>query len=67
MLCVLLILMLSIDECKKILNKKEQEYTTEQIKEIRLILYKLADIVYTENYIQNEQLNRKKSNSLQKS
>ncbi len=59
--------MLSIDECKKILNKTERKYTTEQIKEIRLTLYKLADIVYTENYIQNEQLNRKKSNSLQKS
>jgi len=59
--------MLSIDECKKILNKTEQKYTTEQIKEIRLTLYKLADMVYTENYIQNEQLNRKKSNSLQKS
>ena len=56
--------MLSIDECKKILNKTEQKYTTEQIKEIRLTLYKLADIVYTENHIQNEQLNRKKSNSL---
>ena len=67
MLCVLLILMLSIDECKKILNKTERKYTTEQIKEIRLTLYKLADIVYTENYIQNEQLNREKSNSLQKS
>ena len=67
MLCVLLILMLSIDECKKILNKTERKYTTEQIKEIRLTLYKLADIVDTENYIQNEQLNRKKSNSLQKS
>jgi hypothetical protein len=59
--------MLSIDECKKILNKKEQKYTTEQIKEIRLTLYKLADIVYTEKNNQNEQLNRKESNSLQKS
>ena len=59
--------MLSIVECKKILNKTEQKYTTEQIKEIRLILYKLADIVYTEKNNQNEQLNRKKSNSLQKS
>ena len=59
--------MLSIDECKKILNKTEQEYTTEQIKEIRLTLYKLADIVYTEKNNQNEQLNRKESNSLQKS
>ena len=59
--------MLSIDECKKILNKTEQKYTTEQIKEIRLTLYKLADIVYTERNNQNEKLNRKKSNSLQKS
>ena len=59
--------MLSIDECKKILNKKEQEYTTEQIKEIRLILYKLADIVYTEKSNHNGELNREKSNSLQKS
>ncbi len=59
--------MLSIDECKKILNKTEQKYTTEQIKEIRLTLYKYADIVYTERNNQNEQLNRKKSNSLQKS
>ena len=56
--------MLSIDKCKKILNKTEQKYTTEQIKEIRLILYKLAKIVYTENHIQNEQFIRKKSNSL---
>ena len=43
--------MLSIDECKKILNKTEQKYTTEQIKEIRLILYKLADIVYSEKIV----------------
>ena len=50
--------MLSIDECKKILNKTEQEYTTEQIKEIRLILYKLADIVYTEKSNHNGELNR---------
>ena len=64
MLCVLLILMLSIDECKKILNKTEQKYTTEQIKEIRLTLYKVADIIYTEKKTQNEQLNREKSNYL---
>ena len=56
--------MLSLDECKRILNKKEQKYTTEQIKEIRLTLYKLADIVYTERNNQNEKLNREKSNSL---
>jgi len=56
--------MLSIDECKKILNKTEKKYTTEQIKEIRLTLYKLSEILYTEKNIQNGELNRKKSNSL---
>ena len=50
--------MLSIDECKKILNKTEQKYTTEQIKEIRLILYKVADIICSEKNNQNERLNR---------
>ena len=59
--------MLSLDECNKILNKKEKKYTNEEVKEIRLTLYKLADIVYTEKNNQNEQLKRKKSNSLQKS
>ena len=56
--------MLSIDECKKILNKTEKNYTTEQIKEIRLTLYKVADIIYSEKNNQNERLNRQESNSL---
>ena len=59
--------MLSIEECRKILNKTEPKYTTEQIKEIRLTLYKLSEIVYTEKNNQNEKLKRKKSDSLQKS
>jgi len=59
--------MLSLDECNKILNKKEKKYTNEEVKEIRLTLYKLADIVYTEKNNQNEQLKRQESNSLQKS
>ena len=41
-------LMLSINECKKILNQKEQKYTTEQINEIRDSLNKLAEIIYLE-------------------
>ena len=59
--------MLSLDECNKILNKKEKKYTNEEVKEIRLTLYKLADIVYTEKNNQNEQLKRQEINSLQKS
>ena len=40
--------MLSIDECKRILNKKEQKYTTEQVKIIRDTLNKLAEVIYSE-------------------
>ena len=58
MLCVLLILMLSIDECKRILNKKEQKYTTEQIKIIRDTLNKLAEVIYSEKTKDNETLGR---------
>jgi len=59
--------MLSINECKKILNQKEQKYTTEQINEIRHSLNKLAEIIYLEKTINNEKTNRKESGSLQKS
>ena len=45
-------------------NKPELRNLIEQIKEIRLTLYKVADIIYTEKKTQDEQLNRKKSNSL---
>jgi hypothetical protein len=40
--------MLSIDECKKTLNKDGQKYTREQAIEIREILNKLAEIIYSE-------------------
>jgi len=53
--------MLSIDECKRILNKKEQKYTTEQIKIIRDILNKLAEVIYSEKTKDNEALSRKTS------
>ena len=59
--------MLALDECKKILNNKEQKYTTEQINEIRDTLNKLAEIIYSEKIINNEKFNRQESNSLQKS
>jgi len=38
--------MLSIEECKKTLNKDGITYTDEQVKEIREFLYILADIDY---------------------
>ena len=56
--------MISIEKCNEILNKKEKKYNTEQIKEIRLTLYKIADIIYTQKNTHNAKLNREKSNSL---
>ena len=37
--------MLSIYECKKILNKKNNNYTTEQTKAIRDYLYQMAMVI----------------------
>ena len=37
--------MLSINECEKILNKKNNKYSTEETKAIREILYELIVIV----------------------
>ena len=53
--------MLSIDECKRILNKKEQKYTTEQINEIRDALNELAEIIYLEKTINNEKYGNRRS------
>jgi hypothetical protein len=38
--------MLSIEECKKTLNKDGIEYTDEEVKEIREFLYIVAEIDY---------------------
>jgi len=40
------ICMLSLEQCKKILNKNGRKYNEEEIKKIRAILYKLAGIEY---------------------
>jgi hypothetical protein len=34
--------MLSLEECKRILNTKDQKYTDEEIQKIRNFLYQLA-------------------------
>lgn len=40
--------MLSITECKNILNKKGISYNDEEIKIIREALYKIAEIMYSQ-------------------
>jgi hypothetical protein len=37
---------LSITECKKILNRKGASYNDEEIEKIREALYKIAEIMY---------------------
>ena len=59
--------MLSIDECKRILNKNGQKYTTEQVNAIRDTLNKLAEVIYSEKIKDNEALSRKASCNIQKS
>ncbi len=59
--------MLSIDECKRILNKNGQKYTTEQSSEIRETLNKLAEVIYSEKTKENEALSRKACCNIQKS
>lgn len=39
--------MLSITECKKILNKKGIIYKDDEVEKIREALYKIAEIVYS--------------------
>ena len=57
--------MLSIDECKRILTKDGQKYTTEQIKEIREELYLLASLTLQIKYNTNEEFRREKCNHIQ--
>ena len=59
--------MLSIDECKRILNKDGQKYTTEQVNAIRDTLNKFAEIIYSEKTKDNEALSKKASCNIQKS
>ena len=40
--------MLTLKECKNILNKNEGNYSNEEIERIKAMLYKLAEIDYEE-------------------
>ncbi len=43
--------MLSITECKKILNRNGIFYTKEEVEMLREALYKIAEIVHSKNKI----------------
>ena len=55
--------MLSIEECKKTLNKDGIVYTDEEVKEIREFLYILADIHYS-LFQQKMEKEREKTNGV---
>ena len=59
--------MLSIEKCNKILNKKKQKYSQEEIKQIRKTLYQVAEIIYESKLMNDEKPQREKSCSIQKS
>ena len=57
--------MLSIEACKKILQKNGAKYTEDEIKKIRHLLYKLGNLDYL-LFNQNKSLKDGKRNSLHK-
>ena len=59
--------MLSIKKCNKILNKKKQKYSQEEIKQIRKTLYQVAEIIYESKLMNDEKPQRENSSSIQKS
>ena len=50
--------MLSIEKCSKILNNKKQKYSQEEIKQIRKILYQVAEIMYKSKQMNDEKPQR---------
>lgn len=59
--------MLSIEKCQEILNKKENNYTREEIIEIREKLYVLSEMLYAEKILQDEKSKEQESFTIQKS
>jgi len=56
--------MLSIDECYNQLNKNGNKYTREEAKLIKEILYQLAELVINQKTLSDEEVKRKKGNTL---
>jgi len=56
--------MLTIDECNSQLNKNGNKYTKEEAKLTRETLYHLAELVINQKTLDDEEVKRKKSNTL---
>lgn len=50
--------MLSIEKCYEILNKNEANYSNEQTKKIRELMYQLAEIIVQSKIEDNEKFRR---------
>ena len=59
--------MVSLEKCYEILNQNTQNYTMEEVKEIRKTLYQMAEIIYESKLMNDEKPQREKSCSIQKS
>ena len=59
--------MVSLENCYEILNQNTQNYTMGEVKEIRKILYQMAEIIYESKLMNDEKPQRKNSSSIQKS
>ena len=59
--------MVSLEKCYEILNQNTQNYTMEEVKEIRKTLYEMAEIIYELKLMNDEKTQRENSSSIQKS
>lgn len=54
----LLTIMLSLEKCKQILNQKGKKYTDDQVKEIRNMMYQLAELMLKAKIKNDEQIRK---------
>jgi len=59
--------MVSLEKCYEVLNKNTQNYTMEEVKEIRKTLSQMAEIFYESKLMNDETPQRENSSSIQKS
>ncbi len=50
--------MVSLEKCYKILNQNTQNYTMEEVKEIRIILNQMVEIIYESKLMNDEKPQR---------